>query len=135
MKTKRKTKINTEILGRLERYEGKLNNNKLVQLSGDAINLASNERLSQRVKFQIGEVVCLGSFLKDGIAGRYPVVWSDVLKIGAALAYLFCPVDAIPDVIPVAGFIDDAAVVGWIVKVMKDSLDRYAVWKNSSSGG
>jgi uncharacterized membrane protein YkvA (DUF1232 family) len=32
--------------------------------------------------------------------------------IGAAIAYVLCPLDAIPDLIPVAGWIDDIGVLG-----------------------
>ncbi|MBQ9405299.1 MAG: DUF1232 domain-containing protein [Desulfovibrio sp.] len=34
------------------------------------------------------------------------------LSIMASLAYLVCPVDAIPDVIPVLGYSDDVGVLG-----------------------
>lgn len=37
-------------------------------------------------------------------------VWVKVL-LAAALGYLICPLDAIPDVIPVAGFTDDLGVI------------------------
>ena len=36
--------------------------------------------------------------------------WAQTLLV-AALAYLVCPVDAIPDIIPVAGFTDDLAAL------------------------
>lgn len=37
--------------------------------------------------------------------------WAKATIIGA-LGYFIFPVDAIPDVIPVVGFVDDAAVIG-----------------------
>lgn len=35
--------------------------------------------------------------------------------IVAALGYFICPIDAIPDVIPLAGYADDAAVLGLLL--------------------
>ena len=37
--------------------------------------------------------------------------WAKAL-IGAAIAYVLCPFDAIPDFIPVAGWADDIGVLG-----------------------
>ena len=39
------------------------------------------------------------------------------IAIGSALAYLVLPVDAIPDFIPVAGYTDDLAALGAVVKL------------------
>ena len=44
-----------------------------------------------------------------------------------AIGYVVCPVDLIPDYIPVVGFVDDAAVVGLVFAQMKDELRRFAV--------
>jgi uncharacterized membrane protein YkvA (DUF1232 family) len=35
--------------------------------------------------------------------------------IGAAIAYVLCPLDAVPDWIPVAGWADDIAVLGGVL--------------------
>lgn len=40
--------------------------------------------------------------------------WAKAI-IGAALAYVLCPLDAIPDMIPIVGFADDIAVVGGVL--------------------
>ena len=39
-----------------------------------------------------------------------------------AIAYFVLPVDAIPDVMPVLGFTDDAAVIATAVKLMADHI-------------
>ena len=40
----------------------------------------------------------------------------------AAIAYFILPVDAIPDVLPVIGFTDDAAVLAAAVKLVADNI-------------
>ncbi len=40
----------------------------------------------------------------------------------AAIAYFVLPIDAIPDVLPVIGFTDDAAVLATAVKLVADNI-------------
>ena len=40
----------------------------------------------------------------------------------AALAYFVLPVDAIPDMLPIIGFTDDAAVLAATVKLVSDNI-------------
>ncbi len=42
-----------------------------------------------------------------------------------ALAYFISPIDAVPDFIPVAGYLDDAAVVAGVVASIGSALDRF----------
>ena len=46
-----------------------------------------------------------------------------------ALLYVLSPLDVIPDFIPLAGFIDDAAVFGFVLAFAKDDLVRYREWR------
>lgn len=54
---------------------------------------------------------------------------SVVLFIGAIL-YLLNPFDAIPDVIPVVGYVDDVSVVAWVLKILKDEIEKFRVWES-----
>ncbi|MDY6901878.1 MAG: YkvA family protein [Cyanobacteriota bacterium] len=57
---------------------------------------------------------------------------SKALAVGALL-YLISPFDAIPDVIPIAGLTDDAAVIVSVVSTLAFELSKYA--KQSASKG
>lgn len=55
----------------------------------------------------------------------------------AALAYFILPLDAIPDVIPMAGFTDDAAVTAAALlalgsKITKEHLRKAETWLHSA---
>lgn len=47
----------------------------------------------------------------------------------AAILYVVSPVDLIPDVIPVAGMLDDAAVFVTCWKMIHDDVDKYQEWR------
>jgi uncharacterized membrane protein YkvA (DUF1232 family) len=55
----------------------------------------------------------------------YSIPWSTRGLILFALVYFIMPIDAIPDPIPVLGYLDDAAVVGWVVSVIGDDIAAY----------
>ena len=51
--------------------------------------------------------------------------------IVGALVYVISPIDLVPDVIPVLGLLDDAAIIAAAVKALHDEIKRYNEWKNS----
>lgn len=53
--------------------------------------------------------------VQDGKGGTS---WDVVCLLAAALLYLLCPLDAVPDVIPIAGWADDAAVLLYALRVV-----------------
>lgn len=55
-----------------------------------------------------------------------------IIAIVSALIYFVSPVDLIPDVIPVAGHLDDAAVVGACLALVKSDLDDYKEWRENN---
>jgi len=62
--------------------------------------------------------------------GEYNQVTSDALLwIVAALNYLVDPFDLIPDKTPFLGFIDDAAVVEFVVDRTRQTLDDFMTWE------
>ncbi|MBR0441526.1 MAG: DUF1232 domain-containing protein [Firmicutes bacterium] len=67
------------------------------------------------------------SFLKDKTV---PMRKKALVVFG--LIYLILPVDLIPPVIPVFGFLDDAVLWLFILYYLREELDRYAVPSGSS---
>ncbi len=45
--------------------------------------------------------------------------------ITAALGYFISPVDAIPDTVPVFGYLDDAVLVAWVCQVLGPQISSY----------
>lgn len=61
----------------------------------------------------------------------YVVGWDSKTKVIFALAYFISPVDVIPDAIPVAGFLDDALVVAYVVHRLSTEVAAYRQWRAS----
>lgn len=63
--------------------------------------------------------------------GEYRGVSSKALiTIVAGLLYFVSPLDAIPDWLLGVGFLDDIAVLGWVLKTVADELSRFKAWRD-----
>jgi uncharacterized membrane protein YkvA (DUF1232 family) len=47
----------------------------------------------------------------------------------AGLLYVVSPLDLLPDAIPGVGMLDDAFVVGWVIKSVRHELDAFRAWE------
>lgn len=54
-----------------------------------------------------------------------------MIAIVAALIYFVSPVDIIPDVIPVVGYIDDLMVIKVCLSLVNSDLEDYKAWRAS----
>lgn len=70
------------------------------------------------------------SMVKDYWSGKYREVPYWVISAGAlALLYVLNPVDVIPDIILGVGYLDDATVVAFCLKLIERELERYKEWQ------
>lgn len=68
----------------------------------------------------------------DTTTGRYQgMSKTTIALLVGGLAYLALPLDIVPDFVPVAGWLDDAAVLAWIFKQSTAELARYRAWRNA----
>ena len=62
--------------------------------------------------------------------GNYRDIPPDSLAlVVGGLLYVVSPLDLIPDVVPGIGYLDDAAVVGWVIKSVRQELDTFRAWE------
>lgn len=75
-------------------------------------------------------LMLLFQLVKDYINGDYRKIPKGSLSmIVIALIYFISPIDAVIDSIPVIGLIDDAAVLGFLIKQIDSDLSEYEFWK------
>ena len=76
------------------------------------------------------------AMVKDYVTGAYREVpyWA-ISATALALLYVLNPVDLIPDLIPGIGYLDDATVVAFCLKLMEKELDKYKTWREQRKKG
>ncbi|WP_456488919.1 YkvA family protein [Caminibacter pacificus] len=62
---------------------------------------------------------------------EYSIDKKTYLIIAGAIAYVVLPTDIIPDFIPGVGFVDDAFVIGMVVKQLKNEIESYKRFKEN----
>ncbi len=78
----------------------------------------------------VTKVKLAAGLLKDYAKGNYrEIPWNTIACLGAGIAYLASPLDAVPDFIPVAGLADDALLLTLVFKGVSADLDDYAAWR------
>ena len=70
------------------------------------------------------------NMVKDYWSGAYREIpyWA-ISAISLSLLYVLNPADVIPDVIVGVGYLDDATVVAFCLKLVQRELERYQEWQ------
>lgn len=71
--------------------------------------------------------------VKDYWSGRYRrLPWGTVAAIVFTLLYVFNPLDLVPDVLPIIGEVDDAAVIAACLFLIEADLLKYKDWRDTT---
>lgn len=85
----------------------------------------------------VGEIITMIELAADYVKGDYrEIPFRTMVSIVAALAYALSPIDLIPDAIPFAGYLDDAAIIALILQLgVSAELNKYRKWKREQMNG
>jgi uncharacterized membrane protein YkvA (DUF1232 family) len=57
------------------------------------------------------------------------IPWGSIVMVVVAIIYFVSPIDLVPDFLPVAGYIDDATVIAFVIRQIKADLDKFTAWE------
>lgn len=123
-----------------ERYKKKAgpllqNNKRIASLLSDVNTKISRIDLKKYSKTAFKEKIKLMARMlkayKKGIYKEAP--WKTILMATTALLYFVMPLDAIPDFIPIAGFLDDFTIVIWVFNALKDDIHAFEEWEHQKN--
>lgn len=106
----------------------------------------SIEKVSQRARDIEGKLPKLKHFFEQGkvMLGMVRDYWNGsyrevpywaISAVSLALLYVLNPVDVLPDVLLGVGYLDDATVVAFCLKLVQRELERYQEWVVAKSQG
>jgi uncharacterized membrane protein YkvA (DUF1232 family) len=94
----------------------------------------------QTVRSQSGRSGPFGEVIEDfATLGRLVAAWSrgdyrdipldSLLLVIAGLVYVVSPLDLIPEAVPVAGYVDDAVAIGFVIRQVHHELAAFREWE------
>ncbi len=114
-------KVNTERMFRLFK-----------QLSSKNISGNDLDQADKKVSFledRTDDFKVLIAMCRDSLAGKYNIdKWSLSIIVGTIL-YVVSPIDAVPDFIPLIGWVDDVTIVGYAIKRLSEEIVKYRQFK------
>ena len=101
---------------------------RLRHLLAEAVSIAQ-----RRGGKLLKDIQLLVRLLKASMSGVYTgLSVRKLVAIVAAILYLISPLDVIPDFIPVVGYVDDAAVIAWVMKSIAEELKDFKMWEEGT---
>ena len=88
-------------------------------------DLVKAEIKSAYLDEKVNEFRLLISMARDVFAGRYHMNKWNLSIIVATIAYVISPLDAIPDMVPFMGWIDDVTIVAYAVSKLSAEINNY----------
>jgi len=76
------------------------------------------------------DLQALFRLVRAWLQGAYrEVPWKTIVLAISALIYFVNPMDLIPDALVGIGYLDDATVIAWVIRSIKQDMDRFALWE------
>jgi uncharacterized membrane protein YkvA (DUF1232 family) len=100
---------------------------ELTERAAEKAELYKDKRGLDKLAF---DIKALTRLVKNWRQGEYKEISKkSIVMIIAGLLYFVSPADAVPDFLVGLGFVDDAAVIGFIIQKLKEEIERYLEWE------
>lgn len=96
-------------------------------------DLEKAESKSGYLDEKVKEFRLLISMGRDVFSGRYHLDKWNLSIIAATITYVISPLDAMPDMIPFMGWIDDATIVAYAASKLTDEINKYKAFTQASA--
>jgi uncharacterized membrane protein YkvA (DUF1232 family) len=95
------------------------------------------ETLRPGVPGPMARITAAPRLLRTALRGDYPHLprGRALLYTLLTVAYLVSPLDAVPDFLPVVGWVDDAGLLMWALRGLVRESGRFVEWERTGGGG
>ena len=104
--------------------------NKARKLVEDVVSKAYKNK--NQLKNIWASLMSLCRMMRAWAKGEYKSLpWKTVVMALAAALYFLDPLDLVPDFIPGVGYLDDAVVLGFVIRSIQTDLGKFLDWESS----
>ncbi|NBC57696.1 MAG: DUF1232 domain-containing protein [Bacteroidetes bacterium] len=127
-KYKHKSKINEEFVADNAKNINKADFNKINR---------KRKRLQKVLNLKVfvdqkEKLKLLLELLKQYKSGKYKTIpWRSVTSITFTLLYIINPLDIVPDILPVVGYVDDISVFMALMRLIDEDVKDFKQWKST----
>lgn len=100
-------------------------------ISQDDLDRAESKAVNLADK--MNDFKLLIAMAKDSLAGRYKMNKWNLSVIVGTVIYVLSPLDAIPDVVPILGWLDDLTIVGYAISKLSEEMLKYKKFKEKGT--
>ncbi len=111
-----------------EKYFNKFKSEKI-----DENTLNKAEHKANKLKKSSSSFLLLIEMVKSHLSGKFKIPTKELAIIIGAIVYVVSPIDAVVDLIPFVGYVDDATVIGIALKALFETIEKYKKYKESNS--
>ena len=105
---------------------------KLSALAVEASRKAASTGQHGPLKDVWNSLMAFFRLIRAAVSGEYTEVpWHSLVLIVAGVLYFLTPIDLIPDFIIGLGYLDDVAVIGWVMKTVQSDVDAFLMWESA----
>lgn len=73
----------------------------------------------------------LAGMISDMWRGTYKASFLTMVALVVGILYILSPIDLIPDFIPVVGWLDDGAIMYFLLKRLMYEMGRHSAWQST----
>jgi uncharacterized membrane protein YkvA (DUF1232 family) len=93
--------------------------------------LSKMQKRSGAIREILADLQIIVRLVKAWLAAEYKdIALKSILILIGSILYFINPFDAVPDALPFIGYVDDVSVVAWVLKTLKDEIDKFRVWES-----
>jgi uncharacterized membrane protein YkvA (DUF1232 family) len=97
-----------------------------------AASKAERVKNVERVRGFWSDLTALFRLVRARIRGEYTELpWRAMTSALAAIIYFFSPIDVVPDFIPFLGYVYDAAVLAFVLRMIAGDIARFRDWEDA----
>ena len=69
---------------------------------------------------------------RDSMSGRYNISKWNLSVLVGTIIYVLSPLDAVPDIVPILGWIDDVSIVGYAISKLAEEMRNYRYYRDNA---